>query len=239
MSLSPTFTLQSGTSGQIGDYYTVDGPGGAALDPQVTAGRPVEPRLYLDVTAPTGARTLPAHGVLVTDLSTGTTDTNFDAAFSRPTLDNSADEPETAAGDVAYPSRLATVTTSTAQATQPLVDSAPQRQRVAVIPGQFLSDGTPDAQGIGTQRLYDHLGLQVLYSTSPTTPRPSSARSPRPSRAGSSTCRRSRRTPRASSGSSSSSPPAGAGGSCWSSPTGRATRGRARSPSRRARRRRS
>jgi hypothetical protein len=60
---------------------------------------------------------------------------------------------------------LASITTFTAPSATPAIDPVPQRQRLVVVPGQYFSDGTDDAAGVGVQRLYDRVNVQVLYST--------------------------------------------------------------------------
>ena len=94
------------SSGEIGRWFEADAGQGPQL-PQITAGRPTQPRSELDVTADGGDGTLlPAHGAVVTVLDTDRVVTDFDAAFSRPTLDN-ADEPEAVNSVAAFPTRLA------------------------------------------------------------------------------------------------------------------------------------
>ena len=90
----------------------------------------------------------------------------FDAAFSRPTLDNAAGEPEPVNSVAAFPTRLAGVTTLSDQ--QGLVgpDGVVQRQKLVLIPGQFLSTAPGDPNGRGTQVLYDNMSGDVYYSAS-------------------------------------------------------------------------
>jgi hypothetical protein len=139
--LSPTYTPASASTG---NYYTVGGS--AAYENR----RPIEPLSKLDVTEPN----LVAHGALLTGL-TSTDQASFDAAFSRVVDDSSALSPELV-GDVTYPSKLQSVTTfATPNGT---------RQRLLLFGGQYKSDGTPDASGIGTQRLFGTLSGTVLYA---------------------------------------------------------------------------
>ena len=151
-------------SGDIGHWFEADAGQGPQL-PQITAGRPTQPRSELDVTADAGDGTLlPAHGAVVTVLDTDRVVTDFDAAFSRPTLDNAA-EPEAVNSVAAFPTRLAGVTTASND--QGLVgpDGIAQRQQLVMIPGQFLAGGD-SAGGTGTQMLFDRMAGQLYYSTS-------------------------------------------------------------------------
>ncbi len=78
-------------SGDIGRWYEADTGTGPQL-PQITASRPVQPRAELDVTAAAADNSLlPAHGAVVSGLRTGEVVADFDAAFSRPTLDSAAE----------------------------------------------------------------------------------------------------------------------------------------------------
>ena len=157
--LAPSFTQQSAN---FGSFYTVNGQ-----DPQVTAGRPVQPRLDVDVTAAAGdGSLLPAHGVLITSLTTRATETDFDGAFSRPTLDSAANEQEVPFGSSAFPSQLASITTASDPDGLLGESGVTQRQQLVVIPGQYLSDGVTDAEGIGVQRTFGTVGTRVTYSTS-------------------------------------------------------------------------
>ncbi len=160
-----TFTF-TGRTGDIGRWYEADAGSGPQL-PQITAGRPVQPRAEIDVTAAApDSSLLPAHGAVVTDLRTGQTVTDFDAAFSRPTLDSAAGEPEAVNSVAAFPTRLAGVTM--ASNSQGLIgpDGIAQRQQLVLIPGQFVSAPTAAGPDVGTQLLYDRMAGDVYYSTS-------------------------------------------------------------------------
>ncbi|HEY3543408.1 MAG TPA: PxKF domain-containing protein [Gaiellaceae bacterium] len=140
-SVAPSYTQ---VNAPTGNYYTVNGA--AAYENR----RPIEPLIKLDVSEPN----LVAHGALVTGLAS--TDTpNFDAAFSRVVEDRSAFSPELV-GDLAYPTKLQAIT-SFAQLTG-------QRQRLLLYGGQYRSDNTPDALGVGIQRLFTSLSGIVLYA---------------------------------------------------------------------------
>ncbi len=112
---------------------------------------------------PSGGSLLPAHGAVVSGIVTGAIVSDFDAAFSRPTLDNAAGEPEPVNAVAAFPTRLAGVTT--ASDTQGLVgpDGIAQRQQLVLMPGQFLAGTTA---GNGTQTLFDRMSGDVYYSDS-------------------------------------------------------------------------
>ena len=64
------------------------------------------------------------------------------------------------------PGRMATITTSTAL-TGPIGDTGlSQRQRLVVVPGQFVADAIDDEHGIGTQTLFGRVAGRILYSSS-------------------------------------------------------------------------
>jgi WD40 repeat protein len=139
-SVSPSFTLKE-TS--IGDYYSSD-------DIFAENRRPIQPTARLDVTQPG----LVAHGALITGL-TSSDETNFDAAFSRVVDDLAAFSPELV-GDVTYPTKLQSIAT--------IATPTGTRQRLGLFTGQFRSDGTPDAFGIGTQRKFTGVAGDILYA---------------------------------------------------------------------------
>ncbi len=162
---SQDFTFAA-KSGDIGKWYEANTGTGPQL-PQITASRPVQPRAELDVTAAAADNSLlPAHGAVVSGLRTGQVVPDFDAAFSRPTLDNAAGEPEAVNSVAAFPTRLAGVTTSSD--TQGLLgpDGVAQREKLILIPGQFLATAPDDPNGKGTQVLYDRMSGDVYYSDS-------------------------------------------------------------------------
>jgi hypothetical protein len=139
--VSPSFTR---VNTAIGSYYVSD-------DALADNRRPIEPTAKVDVTEPG----LVAHGALITGLSS-TDETGFDAAFSRVVDDLSAFTPELV-GDVTYPTKLQTI----ANVATPIG----ARQRLVLFSGQFRSDGTAEAQGIGVQRRFTALSGNVLYTT--------------------------------------------------------------------------
>ena len=130
-----------------GRFWAVRGSGGRE-DPQVTQYRPIQPRTSVAVVAPG----LVAHGALVTSLASHDI-AGVDPVLSTPTTDLAASAPEAQFGDASWPARPATITTYDAPygAAQDLV----------LVPGQFIGSSTG---GTGRQRLFDRLGVRVLYS---------------------------------------------------------------------------
>jgi hypothetical protein len=140
-SLSPSFTRINGSTGS---YYTVNGD--ASFDNR----RPIEPFVKLDVTQPD----LVAHGALLTGAASSD-QSGFDAAFSRAIDDSAAFSPELV-GDATSPTKLQSIATFS-------TPTGPQ-QRLVTFTGQFLADGVPDPQGVGTQRLFNSLAGVVFYT---------------------------------------------------------------------------
>ena len=139
--LSPSFTQVNASTGR---YYT--NGGNASFQNR----RPIQPFTKLDVTQPGFV----AHGALITSAASNDL-ADVDAAFSRVIEDRAAFSPELV-GDATSPTRLQSIATF----------SAPtgRQQRLLISTGQFLADGVPDPQGIGTQRLFTALGGVVLYA---------------------------------------------------------------------------
>jgi hypothetical protein len=140
-SLSPTFTRVNATTGS---YFT--NGGNASFQNR----RPIQPFSKLDVTQPAFI----AHGALIT-AAVSNDQANFNAAFSRAIEDSAALSPELV-GDATSPTRLQSISTFSTPA-------GPQ-QRLVISTGQFLADGVPDAEGIGTQRLFSSLAGIVYYA---------------------------------------------------------------------------
>ena len=138
--VSPSFTR---VTTPIGAYYRSD-------DSFAENRRPIEPTAKVDITEPG----LVAHGALLTAL-TSTDESGFDAAFSRVVDDLSGFTPELV-GDVSYPTKLQSIHT--------VLTPIGSRQRLALFTGQFQSDSTAEAQGIGTQRRFTALGGSVFYT---------------------------------------------------------------------------
>ncbi len=124
-------------------HWTVRGQ-----DPQVTQFQPIQPRLSV----PVGDSGLVAHGALI-----GTLESHDVAGVtpnvSTPVVDTSAAAPPVRSDDAAWPTSIASITTS----------QAPygRDQHLVVTPGQFTGS---TFDGTGVQRLFDHVGASVLYS---------------------------------------------------------------------------
>ena len=115
--------------------------------------RPVQPSSSSIITPVAGKR---AHGVLITEL-TSTDIPNVNPLEVRPTIDLGANEPKHEIAEVLFPTTLSNLTrTRTATGA---VD------KLVLLNGQFFTDGTP-ANG-GVQRLFTHMGGQVLHSDDP------------------------------------------------------------------------
>jgi len=113
--------------------------------------RPIEPQYAVEVTPATGAAQ--ARGALITSL-TSTDVPNVDPDNFRPTIDQSADEPEPAVDDAAFPDNLGGLTTFS--------DAQGPRQQLILNVGQFLQNQS--ATGAGTQRLFTSIGGTVYYA---------------------------------------------------------------------------
>ena len=137
--------------GPRGSFWTADGQ-----DPQVTQYLPIQPRTSVDVTAPV-ADGLTAHGALVTSLASHDV-ANVNPVLSTPTVDLAASAPEVEADAAAWPARLAVVRSS-------LTPAGPG-QDLVLVPGTFL--GSP-SDGTGVQRLFDSVGVRVLYAPAAST----------------------------------------------------------------------
>jgi len=112
--------------------------------------RPIEPRLSKDVTAGAGLR---AHGVRINALTTHDAG-DFDPVIATPTIDLGAREPEHRAASLAFPASFVSLNRSTLLGTP--------RDTVVLVAGQ----SRPAAGAKETQRLVDHIAMDVLYSTS-------------------------------------------------------------------------
>ncbi|HEV8404110.1 MAG TPA: PxKF domain-containing protein [Candidatus Limnocylindrales bacterium] len=130
-----------------GTYWTANGPNGVE-DPQVTHYQPIEPRTTLSVV--TDGQT--AHGALVTSL-TSHDEPDVNPVLDTPTADLSASAPEVRSDLSAWPGHLATITTSVAP--------YGRAQSLVLVPGRFLGS---TSDGTGKQRLFDSVGVSVLYA---------------------------------------------------------------------------
>jgi hypothetical protein len=140
-------------------YRAANGPTGPFESPQATQGRPVQPRLVQEVSN-IGPMEGVAHGALITGLHT-MLETDLEATYSTAVL-RDVSGPSVGFGEVAFPGRMATVTTaSDPNGVGPGADDDPH-QRLVVVAGQFFGHiGTR----VGTQRLFDEVDVDVLYST--------------------------------------------------------------------------
>ena len=133
-----------------GSYFTADG------DAQSTAGRPIQPRVVIDLlTTPMDGL---VHGALLLD-STFQDIESFDPVITRPTTEWESDtvEPQTCLPSY-WPSELATI--NSLETADGLIQS------LVVVPGQFrcTSDEAPPVTGI--QRVYGSTTLELQRSTS-------------------------------------------------------------------------
>ncbi len=133
-----------------GSYFIVEG------DYQVTAWRPIQPRVVKNVTQ--NDPSFPVHGVLIT--GGGYTDTaNSDPVISRPKQEWESDTGEPAVClDAFWPSTLVTVNNL------PLLDSV--AQSLVLIPGQFRCNSGANSDPVsGTQRNITSLQYELTGST--------------------------------------------------------------------------
>jgi len=128
-----------------GSYYTADG------DAQATAGRPIQPRVVINL--PAGD---PVHGALVVG-GTYREILGFDPVITRPTNEWEVGATEQQVDLQSYwPSELATVNS--------LETGGNVTQTLVIIPGQFRADSAIFGNVTGTQRLYTALTIQILRS---------------------------------------------------------------------------
>jgi hypothetical protein len=145
VTVNPSFTNVTASNGST--YLTADGK-----SPLVADGRPIQPRVDVDITQPNG---LLAHGVLVTALNSSDS-TPVVAAIARPVVDLSTSEPDVAANDAAFPSTLQNVTNFAAP--------TGERQRLSLAVGQWFGDSdSSNATNIGTQRRFTRVSARVFY----------------------------------------------------------------------------
>ncbi len=139
--LDPIFDQEDS---ERGTFFTIDG------DTQGIHYRPIQPKLSTDVTVE--GKT--AKGALITDLVTDEV-TVEDPAFFRPTIDLSANEAEIENFDVIFPTTFATIGTFQQPSTDP-GERSETRQNLNLVAGQYVG-------ATRTQRLFDEVGLEVLY----------------------------------------------------------------------------
>jgi hypothetical protein len=146
--VSPSFTKVNTPNGR-GSYYRGD-DGVMAVNY-----RPLIPLTNLPVAG--SGKTL--HGILITAPGLVSSDEpNFDAVFERPTVDLAAHEPEPVFGDASFPSTIATVRSFGAPSAR--------QQRGILATGQFFTDDTPDAKGVGIMRRWTQIAGKALYDNS-------------------------------------------------------------------------
>ncbi len=131
-----------------GSYYT--GTDGLLVEHF----RPIEPKAIRPITIEQ------AHGALLTQLNSQDVAplNTFDPVYARPTIDSSGAEPEVAFDDLAFPSKLQSVTT--------FKRLRVTKQQVVLAQGQFFSASPTDGLGVGTQRLFTHENGVVFSSAS-------------------------------------------------------------------------
>jgi uncharacterized delta-60 repeat protein len=133
-----------------GSYWRAEGDVGPAA-PQVSHGRPLVPRLEVEVASPDGLR---AHGVLLEDLESRDF-VGVDPVYAVPVRDLAVNEPEPHVDEVYFPSTFTNLTrTATAGGL---------REKVVLLPGQFFT--SPGVAG-GVQRLFTRMEGTVLHSDS-------------------------------------------------------------------------
>ncbi len=142
------FTASALAATSRGSYYT--GTDGLLIEHF----RPIEPKAIKPITIEK------AHGALLTELSSQdvTPLNTFDPVYARPIVDAASTEPEVGFDDLAFPSKLQSVTTFKRLRTT--------KQQVVLAQGQFFSGSPTDGLGTGTQRLFTHENAVVFSSTS-------------------------------------------------------------------------
>jgi hypothetical protein len=142
VTVAPTFTS---TTIARGRFWAVGG------ETQVTHYRPIQPRTSVGVSPPAGQT---AHGALLTGLVSQDT-TGVDPVFARPTIDQSANEPEASLGNATFPAQFSALTS--------FATPVGTATRLVLLPGQFIANSVGTA---GTQRLFTSMAARVLYSAS-------------------------------------------------------------------------
>ena len=138
-----------------GDWYEAE-DGTIAV-----SGRPLQPKVIVDVTQPGAGDPSPgrglakvAHGALLTDLTSSDVG-GFTPRIVRPIVDLAGNEHALRPADVAFP--------STFQSIRDGRSAAGHRQQLVLVPGQFVSNPATD-DGIGTQRRFEKMTAEVLYA---------------------------------------------------------------------------
>ena len=125
-----------------GSYWT--GPSGL----QVMHLRPLQPKTEFDVAND-------AHGILITGLQS-TDFQDIDPVYARPIVDNKTLEPELPFDDVAFPAKVQSLVSQQTR--------TGRRSTAVLAHGQFFSDDVVDKNGVGNQRIFDRIDLDVLRS---------------------------------------------------------------------------
>ncbi|MCU1390462.1 MAG: hypothetical protein JWL72_3800 [Ilumatobacteraceae bacterium] len=114
--------------------------------------RPIQPQYAVEATDTSGNGT-EARGALITSLAS-TDVPNVNPVNFRPTIDLTANEPEPAVDDAAFPDRIQGLTSFS--------DLTGNRQQLILSTGQFIQDSS-SVSGAGTQRLFTHVGGTIYY----------------------------------------------------------------------------
>ena len=113
--------------------------------------RPIQPQYAVEVTPTTGSAE--ARARLITAL-TSTDIPNVNPVNYRPTIDLTANEPEPAVDDAAFPDKIQGLTSFS--------DAVGPRQQLILGVGQFLQNPTSPT-GAGTQRLFSNVAGTVFF----------------------------------------------------------------------------
>ena len=118
---------------------------------QVVDGRPIQPRVDVDVTA----AGLEARGAVITGMTM--VDQPLTVTVGRPVVDKTANEPPIPATEMVYPSAFQNVTT--------FEDASGLRNKLVLIPGQWLPDSNAATKpNVGIQRSFTSMTSTVYYA---------------------------------------------------------------------------
>jgi len=118
---------------------------------QIADGRPIQPRVDLDVTA----AGLEARGSIITAMEM--TEGPLAVSVVQPTVDTSRNAPAAISSDLVYPSAFSNVTNTTGPGA---------RSNLVLVPGQFVADDDPSTPANqGTQRRFTSMTATVYYAT--------------------------------------------------------------------------
>lgn len=155
--------LEQATSPDGSGYFLYRDPAEAnpllAEKTSVVDGRPIQPRVDIDVTA----AGMGARGAVVTALAMQPTATPLTVSVARPVVDQSEQEPTIPATEMVYPSTFGNVTTYD--------DAGGQRNNLVLIPGQWSPDSNPATRpNVGSQRLFTSMTATVYYAPNDANP---------------------------------------------------------------------